>query len=86
MHELPITTSCFPAATLYVWHDVPTFKGAKMQLVKALDIELPGRNEVALAVESGPCRHELRTSTSSFPAAMALDKPPAMLDPLVGPR
>ena len=44
---LPIETSCFPAATLCVWHDKHTFDPSKMTLDTMQDFE-QGRRFVAL--------------------------------------
>ena len=45
----PIETSCFPAATLCVWRDVPTFDASKMT-----STSLSGAR--ARSVRRGPCR------------------------------
>jgi hypothetical protein len=59
----PIESACFQGFRFIVWQDKPTVKGTKMQFDKVRFVVL-GRDEVALAVESVPCR-QLRTSIRS---------------------
>ena len=70
MHELPIATSTFPAATLCVWQDIPTFDASKMRHGQGAGL----RAKPSIRGPSSPRRWTSSPrSARELPAAVALE-------------